>query len=205
VTHWLLAACVPLAWWTAEEGQMERHAWVGYTVLVLVCTRLVWGFVGSPQARFRDFLRGPRSALAYLRGAAPQTPGHNPLGGWSSLALWALLLTQAGSGLFNSDGILFDGPLYHAAGSAITDTLGAIHEQAFDILLGLIALHIAAIAYYQFIARQRLLGPMVKGYAENRYGTGPARPWWWAVLLAGVFSLTLWLIIGLAPEPESYW
>ncbi|MEQ8516113.1 MAG: cytochrome b/b6 domain-containing protein [Chromatocurvus sp.] len=203
--HWLLALCVPAAWWTAEEGYMEQHSWIGYSVLVLVTTRLVWGVVGSPQARFGDFLRGPRAALAYLRGAPPDTPGHNPLGGWSSMALWLVLLSQAGSGLFNSDGILFDGPLYHAADTGVTDFLGSIHELAFNILLGLIALHLAAIAYYQFIARQRLLGPMLRGYAEGRHGTGPARPWWWAVLIAGLLALLLWGVIAAAPEPESYW
>lgn len=203
--HWLLAACVPAAWWTAEEGYMEQHAWIGYSVLVLVATRIVWGFVGSPQARFSDFLRGPRAAWAYLKGGAPNTPGHNPLGGWSSVALWLVLLSQAGSGLFNSDGILFDGPLYHAADTAVTDYLGNVHDLAFNVLLGLVALHVAVVAYYQFFAHKRLLGPMLHGYAEGRHGTGPARPWWWALLIAGAFAALLWGVIELAPEPESYW
>lgn len=205
VIHWALAACVPAAWWTAEEGYMEQHSWIGYSVLVLVATRLVWGFVGSPQARFSDFLRGPRAAVAYLRGAARETPGHNPLGGWSSMALWLVLLSQAGSGLFNSDGILFDGPLYAAADTSVTDFLGSVHETAFNILLGLIALHLAAVAYYQFIARERLLGPMLRGHAEGRIGTGSPQPWWWAVVIAGFFALLLWGGISLAPEPETYW
>lgn len=205
VIHWALAACVPAAWWTADQGYMEQHSWIGYTVLVLVATRIVWGFVGSPQARFSDFLRGPRAAWAYLRGAPRETPGHNPLGGWSSMALWLVLLSQAGSGLFNSDGILFDGPFYHAADSTVTDYLGSIHETAFDVLLGLIALHLAAVAYYQFIARERLLGPMWRGAVEGRHGTGPARPWWWAALIAGLFAAMLWGAIQLAPAPTSYW
>lgn len=203
--HWALAACVPAAWWTADQGYMEQHSWIGYSVLVLVATRLAWGLAGSPQARFSDFLRGPRAALAYLRGAGCDTPGHNPLGGWSSLAMWLVMLSQAGSGLFNSDGILFDGPLYHAADSGVTDFLGSVHETAFNILLGLIALHIVAVAYYQFIARERLLGPMLRGYAQGRYGTAPPRPWWWAILIAGAFALLLWGVISMAPEPESYW
>ena len=205
VIHWALAACVPAAWWTADQGYMEQHSWIGYSVLIMVATRIVWGFVGSPQARFSDFLCGPRRILAYLRGGAQDTPGHNPLGGWSSMALWIALLSQAGSGLFNSDGILFDGPLYHAADASVTDYLGSIHETAFNVLLGLIALHITAVAYYQFIARQQLLWPMLRGYAEGRHGTGPARPWWWAVLIAGLFALLLWGVIEFAPEPESYW
>lgn len=205
VIHWSLAACVPAAWWTADQGYLEQHSWIGYTVLVLVATRILWGFVGSPQARFSDFLRGPTAAWAYLRGAPRETPGHNPLGGWSSVALWLVLLSQAGSGLFNSDGILFDGPFYHAADTAVTDYLGSIHETAFDVLLALIALHLASVAYHQFIARERLLGPMLRGYVEGRHGTGPERAWWWALLIAGMFAAVLWGAVQLAPEPVSYW
>lgn len=205
VMHWSLAVCVPAAWWTADQNHMEQHSWIGYTVLVLVATRLVWGFAGSPQARFSDFLRGPKAVWLYLRGAPRKTPGHNPLGGWSSMALWLVLLCQASSGLFNSDDILFDGPFYRAADTAVTDFLGGIHQTAFDILLGLIALHLAAVTYHQFIARERLLGPMLRGSVEGRHGTGPARSWWWALLIAGLLAGTLWAAIQLAPAPVSYW
>ena len=51
VFHWSLVVLLPLAWWTAEEGQMERHEWVGYTVLVLVLFRLGWGLIGSRHPR----------------------------------------------------------------------------------------------------------------------------------------------------------
>lgn len=203
--HWAIALCIPLSWWTAEEAYYEQHAWLGYAVIVLVLTRLVWGLVGSPQARFGDFVRGPGAILAYLRTRERHTPGHNPLGALSALLLWAVLLAQAGSGLFNTDEIFFTGPLNPAVSSEVADKMGELHEVAFNVLLGLIALHLAAIAYYQFAVREPMLGPMWRGYGEGRHGTGPAVPWWRALLVAVVLGLALWGGLSMAPEPESYW
>ena len=68
-------------------------------MVVLAAFRILWGFVGTRHARFASFLRGPRATGAYLvallRGAAPATPGHNPLGGWMVIFL---LLFLAGAG-----------------------------------------------------------------------------------------------------------
>jgi cytochrome b len=46
---------------------MDIHEKVGYSLLCLVATRIIWGFVGSEAARFRAFLFAPRTLLAYLK------------------------------------------------------------------------------------------------------------------------------------------
>ena len=66
--HWSLLPLVVTAWVSAEEGYMDVHAWCGYTALTLVSCRILWGLVGSQNARFRTFVRGPRAIIAYLRG-----------------------------------------------------------------------------------------------------------------------------------------
>ncbi|PLW83177.1 hydrogenase [Kineobactrum sediminis] len=203
--HWSLVLLVPLAWWTAEEGQMERHEWIGYTVILLVVFRILWGFVGSRHSRFRDFLRGPRNTLAYLRGDTAPFPGHNPLGGLSILALLALLLLQAGSGLFNSDDVLFNGPLYHLVDSSFRDTMGVVHEWAFNGLLGLIAIHLAAVAWYQWGRRKKYVQAMIRGHAEGREGMSPPVPRWRAVMLVAALALLLWGLLSLVPPPPRMW
>ncbi|KGE02877.1 cytochrome b/b6 domain-containing protein [Pseudohaliea rubra] len=205
VSHWLIALCLPAAWWTAEEGHLELHAWIGYTVLTLVLARLAWGVFGSPQARFADFLRGPGAIIAYLREGRRDTPGHNPLGGWSAMLLWSLLLVQALTGLYNSDGILFDGPLYHAADEAVTDKLGAVHGWLFNGILAFVGLHVAAVLFYQWRRGEQLLVPMVRGSAPGRVGTGPAAPLWRALLILDLVALALLAIFAAAPEPVSSW
>jgi cytochrome b len=206
ITHWLIALLLPVAWWTAEEGDLDRHQWVGITILLLVLTRLAWGFLGSPQARFGDFLRGPGKTLEYLRGAPASTPGHNPLGGWSVMALWALLLVQGGTGLFNADDVLFTGPFHYVFDSDVTDQLAAVHDVLFNVIVAFVVLHVAAVIYYERVRDQRLLWPMVKGSADGRYGTGPTRSIFIAVAVAAVLGGILWYLMEIAPSPPaSYW
>ena len=61
--------------------------------------RLVWGFVGSPHARFADFIPSPRGFVAYVRDAAAgrerRDLGHNPAGGAMVAALLATVLGLA--------------------------------------------------------------------------------------------------------------
>jgi cytochrome b len=203
--HWSLVVLLPLAWWTGEEGNFDWHSWVGYSLLVLVVTRIVWGLVGSRHARFSDFLKGPGAIRGYFNGEPATTPGHNPLGGWSVVALLSVLLLQAVSGLFNSDDVLYNGPLYYAASTDFRDTMGVIHELAFDALVVLLVLHLLAVAYYQFRRRQPLVQAMLRGQAEGKAGREAPRPWWLAVLIAGLLALLLWWGLSLAPEPPRMW
>jgi cytochrome b len=85
----------------------------------------------------------PRQDSAYLQGRQAAGAGHNPLGSWSVLVLLVLLLMQAISGLFNSDGIFFNGPLYYAVTSEWRDTLGLVHDVNFDALLVFVSLPLA--------------------------------------------------------------
>ncbi len=199
--HWAIVCCVPLAWLTAELDRYDIHEWIGYTVIVLVVSRVIWGFIGSRHSRFSDFLAGPGKMLAYVRDGVTATPGHNPLGGWSVMVLLGLLLLQATSGLFNSDEVFYNGPLYYAADTEFRDTLGAVHEWAFNILLGFVALHILAVCYYQFRRGDKLVQAMVKGRAEGKNGLfAPVSPWL-ALVIVALVSAALWWGLGQAPQP----
>ena len=206
--HWLLAACVAGSWLTHELGTpwFAWHARIGYTTLVLVCFRIAWGFVGPMHARFASFLRGPRATLAYLRdlsGGAADSVGHNPLGGLSVVAMLALLLLQAVTGLFANDDIFNSGPLYGYVSDAQSDRLTGLHKGNFDWLLALIGLHLAAIAYYQFTGRRDLLRPMLTGrkpasQVPPQAGIGNQRVWL-AITLVLVAAGLLWRVIATAP------
>jgi cytochrome b len=100
--HGLLAVSIAVAWW-AGEARLSLHLWAGYVALAMVLARSVWGFVGSPHARFASFVRGPRTGLAYtgelLRGHAPRMLGHNPLGGWMIVLLLLCVALVCVSGI----------------------------------------------------------------------------------------------------------
>lgn len=209
ILHWLIAILIPASWWTAEEGYLEVHQWLGFTILTAVLTRLLWGVVGSPQARFRDFVRGPITVWRYARGAQSGTPGHNPAGAWSVLLFWALLLMQVLTGTVNGDDVLFTGPFYYAFDSGTSDALAALHEILFKGLLALTALHVAAIVYHQWVKKKDLLRPMTVGTADpERSGTGPVEPLYKAIACLCVAALLVGALLYFAPAPPAnsyYW
>jgi cytochrome b len=165
--HWTLASLVVTSFVTIKAGGnlMIWHERSGYAILALLLFRLVWGFAGGRYARFSSFVRGPRQVLAYLRGAAPHGPGHNPLGALSVLGLLAVLAFQAGSGLFTNDDIAFEGPLARHVSGALSSTLTTWHRRNEWVIMGLVALHVVAILYYRFGRGQDLIGPMLLGDA----------------------------------------
>ena len=203
VFHWGIVCCIPLAWWSAEYDNFDVHQWTGYTVIVLVVARIGWGFWGSPHSRFSDFLVGPRRLINYFRGSGDYSAGHNPAGGWSVLAMLSMLLAQAISGLFNSDDVLFSGPLHYGAETGLRDSMGVVHDIAFNVLLGVIVLHLLAVCYHQFRLHEKLVQAMVRGSAAGREGTAaPVSPWRALVILL-LAAAALWWGLELAPRPQA--
>lgn len=167
--HWLLVVMCGISWITAEMGgnAMEWHMWSGYVVLGLVLFRILWGIWGSETARFSHFIHGPITVLSYTRSLLKPNykaaMGHNPLGGWSVISLLLILAIQAISGLFANDDIANEGPLYHLVRKATSNFLSQVHQYSFNILLGLVILHLAAIIFYHVKHRVNLLKPMLTG------------------------------------------
>jgi cytochrome b len=197
--HWSLPVLLLTAWLSAEFDALDIHEWCGYTVLVLVSFRIVWGFIGSRHARFSDFLRSPAAAIRYLRGREPEREGHNPAGAWSVLAMLALLLAQGVTGLFNSDDVGFSGPLVHALDDDLVDTLAAWHEVNFNLLLALVALHVGTVLFYLLRRKRNLIRPMLDGGASTT--AEEPRPAWLALLVIGALAGLLYWLLSLAPEP----
>lgn len=167
---------------------MLYHQYCGYTLLGLLVFRIYWGFWGTETARFFQFLTSPTNTLNYLRRLpqkeVPRPKGHNPLGGYSVIALLTLLLTQIILGLFAIDVDGFDGGPFSYEISFETGRLFAQwHELTFNLLLGLITIHILAAFYYLFRRKQNLIGPMFHGQAKGIQGESiQATPWYRAAL-----------------------
>lgn len=202
--HWTLVALMIAQWLSAETSStMTYHVWGGYAVLTLVLFRLIWGFVGSETARFSHFVRGPGAALEYvralLRGETPLHLGHNPMGGWSILAMLALLLIQAGTGLFANDDIALEGPLYSWVSKETSDWLTTIHRLNFNLLLAMIAVHLSAVLFYLLVKGENLIHPMLSGHkrlAPELIGAAPrmVSPWLGLAVLAAV-GIAVWLLV----------
>ena len=175
--HWLMVLLFAVSWWTAESGRMEWHQYSGFALFALVTFRVFWGLFGSSTARFGQFVRGPRSIVSYLKGHWAATPGHNPLGALSVVALLALLLAQIVLGLFSVDvdGIE-SGPLSTYVSFEAGRVAAQWHDTVFDVLLWLIALHVAAVLYYVLYRKENLIGAMLHGKRVHTEQLVPVAP-----------------------------
>lgn len=166
--HWALVVCVIGLVVTGKIGgnAIIWHSRLGYAVMALLMFRLVWGVIGGRWSRFAAFLYGPRSVFNYLRGKAhpDHLIGHNPLGAGSVLAMLLVLVAQVGTGLITDDEIAFTGPLNKFVSSANGLLATWYHKDVGQwLLLGLVALHVAAILFYLWRKKENLIKPMVQG------------------------------------------
>ena len=188
--HWAIVLLVPAMWATHEIERMDLHILLGQILLGLVLFRMIWGLIGSSTARFAGFVRGPRTVARYLRGRGGPALGHNPLGGWSVVAMLLLLLTQIGLGLFAIDeDALHEGPLSYLVSYETARILAHRHETIFYLLVALIAVHIAAILYYRLVRHDKLVGPMITGTRKAGAGDDAAMiraPLWRFLVAAGL-------------------
>jgi len=204
LTHWLLVCTVAGAWATHYAGTQwfEWHERLGYATLVLVAFRIAWGFVGTRHARFLNFLRGPGRVAQYLRNRGrPEPAGHSPVGALSVVAMLALLLVQAATGLFANDEIANAGPFYGWVSQQASNRITGFHETNSNLLLALLGLHLVAIAWYSFVARKPLVRAMLTGRkdvppGESIEGSRMAL----AVTILVALAVALALAIRAAPE-----
>jgi len=199
--HWTLVALIAFSWWSVKNHHTDWHIWSGISILTLLIFRLLWGVVGSSTARFANFVRGPRQVLRYLRGDW-RGIGHTPLGALSVVALMLATAVQVGLGLFNEDDDgLYAGPLANFLSPDTTDKIREFHELNFNILLGLIALHVGAIIFYR-IRGKHLTKPMITGRGATHPAAEPMRPgkWWVALIcLAVALGIARWVVAGAPP------
>jgi cytochrome b len=200
--HWLIVGLVAFSWWAAEEHIFDLHKASGLTIVGLLVFRIYWGFAGPETARFGHFIRGPRAVFSYASSLFGPTHklsfGHNPLGGLSVAAMILALVAQVTLGLFaaDTDTGLDSGPLSRFVSYEFAETAGDLHEDAFNILIILIGIHIAAIVFYLVVKRTNLIGPMITGRRKNGV-TGPADglakiPLWRFLLGIVIAVLVVW-------------
>jgi cytochrome b len=169
VFHWSIVILIALAWWSAEERLLDWHRRAGYAILCLLIFRILWGFAGTRSARFASFCKTPAQVVRYVRSdmfsrSSATTIGHNPLGGWSVVAMLATMLLQTFLGLFavDVDGIE-SGPLSYLVSFDVGRIAAQVHHCVFNALLCLIGLHMAAILFHQLYKKQNLTQRMITG------------------------------------------
>ncbi len=157
--HWSLVTCVLLNQFVLEAGEIA-HEWTGYAASALVLARVLWGFIGSRNARFADFFPTPgrliRHFTALLQGEHPQYVGHNPLGALMMLVLMAIVLALGITGWLQTTDAYFG-----------EEWLMELHEGLANSLLIAAGLHAAAAIVMSRIERVNLVRAMITGVKRS--------------------------------------
>ena len=168
--HWSLVVAVSIAAFTGfvtSVTALEAHLIAGAAIACLIVSRIVWGALGSTHARFADFAFGPRAVLAHVRGlitsSAGRHLGHNPLGAIMVFTLLLVLATIVGTGIVALGGMFKQGPLAAFVSFATGRWWLGVHNALAVLLLTMIAMHVAGVAFESRRGRENLIGAMITG------------------------------------------
>lgn len=170
--HWSLVVAFSTAYISSEFSD-DIHVIAGYTVTCLIVFRLVWGIIGTPYARFSQFVRSPKAVWHYLvalpAGKARRYLGHNPAGGAMIVALLIALSGTVILGMATLGAEEQAGPL---AGSWIATidehTLEEVHEFFANSTLLLVLLHLAGVLFSSLAHKENLVRSMIHGRKDSR-------------------------------------
>ncbi|UTP72252.1 cytochrome b/b6 domain-containing protein [Alteromonas sp. LMIT006] len=168
--HWLLVTGIAYQYYSAEiaDTAIDNHALVGYGLLGLIIWRVLWGLIGPVPARFSTFLSHPRALIKYVKASPkPIFATHNPLGACAVVLFLLFISLQAISGLFMTDDILFTGVLHNWLSSAMTESIMWFHNNAFNLLLVLIGVHVFAVMVHVKTTEPYLIKAMFDGNKPN--------------------------------------
>lgn len=171
VFHWTLVIGFFAAYLSEGEAEtLSLHTWAGYTMIGLVLIRLVWGFVGTRHARFRDFVHRPGTVKDYIVSIFRRSPrrylGHNPAGGLMIVILLISLFMTAFFGMAVYAVEEQAGPLagwFGALGENWEDVFKGVHEFFANFTLLLVATHVAGVIVESLLHRENLVRAMFTG------------------------------------------
>lgn len=213
--HWINALCMFMlialgiailnagALGVSTEGKIllkAAHVWVGYVFTINLFWRIIWAFIGSRHARWPSLLPGGKGyiravksyVVAFVSGNPERYLGHNPLGRLAVFVLFALMITQAVTGLVLAGTDLFYPPLggwiagWVAAPGVPPDTLVpyasamydaeayqsmrafrkpfiSVHEFNFFLLCAVTFVHIAAVVITEAREEGGIISAMFTG------------------------------------------
>lgn len=141
-----------------RQGLLELHKSIGFTILALLIVRIVWRLVsGEPPYR---------RPLGHLTEMAARA-GH--------LALYGLMLFMPLSGyLFSGAGGyslpwfgLFQWPRLVPRDHALSEWGQMLHDRGAWVLVAVLALHLGAVCWHQFVKRDEVLSRMTGRASES--------------------------------------
>lgn len=153
LTHWLVAALFLSNYYFTEKGS-ENHENVGWTVLVLIVLRFVWGStLANGPNRLSAFVPTKAAVKKHIielkTRKSNKVTGHNPFGAVAIYLLWLGLTASVltGWGMDTDWGFEND--------------VDQWHEFAVDFTFFMVCLHIVAVILVSIWLNKNLIRAMV--------------------------------------------
>jgi cytochrome b len=188
IGHWTVVALFAIAYLTEGEV-LTLHSWAGYGIGIYLIIRLIWGFIGTRHARFRDFAYGWRRGLVYFRDLllfrSKRYVGHSPAGAIMVFALLISLTLTVLSGMTVLaveknrgplapwfGGVAAEANLSAAPAAAASErgegegeggVVKEIHEVLSNLTLILVLAHVGGVIFASLAHRENLARAMVTG------------------------------------------
>ncbi len=157
--HWTMVSCILLDYFVISDGEL-LHQILGYAATALVLSRIVWGFIGTETARFRDFFPTPSKLMRHFKairnGEHLYYKGHNPLGALMILTLLTLIMSVGVSGWMQTLDAFWG-----------EEWLMESHEILSHTLMAMVFIHVSAAIIMGKIERVKLVKAMVTGNKER--------------------------------------
>ena len=161
ILHWLIAACVAANIINdGDDGARLPHEIVGYLVMALVSVRLAYGFLAkssdSFHTQFKNLPLNPSKVVEFLKAELSNKilhyKGHNPLAAWTYIAIWLSILSLGVTGFMMGLDAFWG-----------EEWIEEFHETLSNVLLALLAMHMAGMLKDAFKKKEKTWLKMIKG------------------------------------------
>ncbi len=170
VFHWILVCSVlgsAATGFIVGRTALSWHLIAGEAMIVALGWRGVWGMLGSRFARFASFAYRPHTVIHHLRELRDRDVerhlGHNPLGAMMVFAFLGVLSAIAVTGVIALGGMLKQGPAHAFLSYATGIQALQWHNLLAYLVLAMICLHLAGVAYESWRGHENLVAAMITG------------------------------------------
>lgn len=159
IFHWLFAGMFIAAFFIAKTFDDDSvlypyHMLLGLSMAFIVILRLMWGLIGSRNAKFSSLTLKPKDLVNYLKGVLHSknhiNGAHNPASSWVALIMMFLALGLAITG-------------YLMTMSLYKELIEEIHELLANAFVVAAALHVSGIILHTYRFRDGISLSMING------------------------------------------
>lgn len=155
VFHWSLVISFFGAYLLGDDGG-ALHQTLGYVALGLVAFRIIWGLVGTRNARFGSFVPSVQRLRDYMKDVVTHKDrrflGHNPAGAVMILLLLIAVIATGATGWMMTTNAFWG-----------VEWVEEVHEAMANSTLALVGLHVAGVVFTSLRHRENLVRSMITG------------------------------------------